>query len=85
MKDEVQIKKVKMENVISGSLSRLSFSMEGEQHFQNCLYAPNEDMKKTAPGAQVSEEFFNKIYSDIDHILYLRDYKVELNHDLDIS
>ena len=82
VKDGVEISNTKIFNVKTGNYSKFGFVYKNKRYLLNCIYSPNDDREAKA--------FYEIVFQDDDynnhkHVLYVGDYNVPLDHDLDTS
>ena len=85
MKDDLEVKYVEFENIITGNLSHLKFMFVYKKYLINCVYAPNEDFNNDDTKRIFKDVFNDSYFQDYNHIMYVGDFNVALNHELDTS
>ena len=87
LKDSLPAKNIKIENILEGDYSRLTFVVNSAKILIKCCYAPNKDM--TCNGADnYSNTFFKTVFDDsmdseYDVTLMVGDFNVAPDHKMD--
>ena len=89
IKDSLPAKDVKVENIIKGNYTRLTFKVKELRILIKCIYAPNEDMTKNKVDND-SNIFFKTVFDDENDDNYniktiVGDFNVAPKHDMDTA
>ena len=89
IKDSLPAKEIKVENIIEGNYSRLTFKVKDFSVLVKCIYAPNEDMTRGNVDNK-SSSFFKTVFndendSDYDIMTIVGDFNVAPNHNMDTA
>ena len=87
IKDSLPVKDVKMENIIKGNYTKLTFKIKEQKILIKFIYAPNEDMTKNEVDNE-SNIFFKTVFDDSNDDNYnikiiIGDFNVAPRHDID--
>ena len=86
LKDSLPAREVKINNIIKGNYTRLTFKVKDLNVLVKCIYAPNEDMTKNEVDNN-SNTFFKTVFNDEDDDIYdiktiVGDFNVAPRHDI---
>ena len=87
LKDSLPAREVKINNIIKGNYTRLTFIVKDINVLVKCIYAPNDDMTKNEVDNH-SNTFFKTVFNDEDDHNFdikaiLGDFNVAPKHDMD--
>ena len=87
IKDSLPVKDVKVENIIKGNYTKLTFKVTDQNLLIKCIYAPNDNMTNSDVDNE-SNIFFKTVFDDKDEDKYdirvtVGDFNVAPKHDID--
>ena len=89
VKDSLSAKIIKIENILKGNYTRLTFVVNSNKILNKCCYAPNEDMTCIESESEnYSNKFFKMIFddsldSDYDVTKMVGDFNMAPDHNKD--